>query len=576
MNLLSQSAFLRGLGWSLMDSVWQLGFLWLMFHLLTSGGKKFSAASRYNLALLSLLGGVSLFLGGIIYRVSSNDFSSPLLSRVFQVDYDLSFSTLQQVLSYISGLYIIIAMVLVSRFFFQYRYTRQLRTLGLKKASPELRVFVQERSGQMGIKRKVEIWFSSLVDAPLTIGFFKPVILLPVAVMNQLNLKQAEAILLHELEHIRRNDYLVNLVIAFSSTLLFFNPFARNLVAILKKERENSCDDRVIYFDYSVSEYASALLVLEKQRNNVHATALQAIGNNKNLLLNRVKRIVTGEKTRTPIDLGLVTLFGLFMTIALVGWYKEELAIKGPDTFLPAVYAAIDQEQDELDPSTLTKNTSDRLMGPISERNNQVIVLQHPQDLQEHPAGDIIVIHADDQEFPAEGQDYQVEFVDNKINRDYSINEPGEVPAPPPPPVGPAGPYIPSTSLAFQLMEDTSINRYKIATVHEQMAKEALQKALIELEKLCSENEGLDKLAEIDLKKLKQELKKSTEVAANWQQIEAEIRNANAQMQNNVRIQQELEKFHKNRVLHQEKVNKIKEQILLERLGSSGKKTVVL
>lgn len=572
MNLLSQSAFLKGLGWSLMDSVWQLGFLWLMYHLLTIKGNKLTAASRYNLALLSLLGGISLFLLGIVYRVISGNTSSSLFSDVILLNYDLSTPLTENIVSYISGAYILIALLLISKLFYQYRFTRRLTSEGLLKADPDLRVFVQERSGQMGIKRKVEVWLSSMVDAPMTIGFFKPVILLPVAVVNQLSIHQAQAILLHELEHIRRNDYLVNLVIAFSSALLFFNPFAKSLISILKKERENSCDDRVLYYDYSITEYASALLLLEKQRNQHHHTALKAIGNNRNFLLNRVKRIVNGDLQRTPIDLGLVSLFGLFLTIALVGWYKKEVSIKGPDAMLPFVFAALEptiDEEDPIQPSEKPSYKADFLTGsknsfeynaPLDATSNHEIVHENVKE----PTGETLEMMFD--------------YVEDKIVRDYSINEKQEITNlnEPLDAIGPGAPYIPSSSLDFQLMEDTTITRFKVATVHEKLAKEALQKAILELEKICKENEGLEKLAEIDLKKLREELKATNATSMNWQEIESEIREANAQIRNNVRVKEELEKFNKNRIMHQEKVNKLKEQILLERLGSKEKKIVEL
>ena len=116
----------------------------------------------------------------------------------------------------------------------------------------------------MGIKKDVRMWFSDLVDTPLTIGFWKPVILLPVAAINHLSLQQAEAIILHELNHIKRNDYFINFLIACMDIILFFNPFVRVLTNIIKSERENSCDDMVLQFRYDAGHYASALLLLEK------------------------------------------------------------------------------------------------------------------------------------------------------------------------------------------------------------------------------------------------------------------------------------------------------------------------
>ena len=117
---------------------------------------------------------------------------------------------------------------------------------------------------RMGIKKPVHIWLSGIVTSPVTIGYIKPVILLPIAAINQLSTQQLEAVLLHELAHIRRYDYFVNLVIRFIQTILYFNPFVKALVKTVEIEREKSCDEMVIQFQYDPHGYASALLMLEK------------------------------------------------------------------------------------------------------------------------------------------------------------------------------------------------------------------------------------------------------------------------------------------------------------------------
>jgi hypothetical protein len=64
---LAQSAFLRALGWSLIDSVWQMGILWLLYLGITSNGRRFDASKRHSLALLSIAGGSAWFLGELVY-----------------------------------------------------------------------------------------------------------------------------------------------------------------------------------------------------------------------------------------------------------------------------------------------------------------------------------------------------------------------------------------------------------------------------------------------------------------------------------------------------------------------------
>ncbi|MBC7587673.1 MAG: M56 family metallopeptidase [Chitinophagaceae bacterium] len=89
------------------------------------------------------------------------------------------------------------------------------------------KIFVKQVSYQLGIKKNVNIYLSELVTTPMTIGFLKPIILVPLASINHLSAEQIEAVLLHELAHIKRLDYLFNLFLSVTETILFFNPFTQ-------------------------------------------------------------------------------------------------------------------------------------------------------------------------------------------------------------------------------------------------------------------------------------------------------------------------------------------------------------
>jgi hypothetical protein len=126
-----------------------------------------------------------------------------------------------------------------------------------------------------------------------------------------------EAVLLHELTHIRRHDYLVNMLLQVAEMLLFFNPFMRNLLRHAYNERENSCDDWVLQFNYNPREYATALLTIEQQAQK-HVLALCATGpkHHQFHLLQRIRRMVAPEKNgfnyRSQMGmLAMLLVFGL-------------------------------------------------------------------------------------------------------------------------------------------------------------------------------------------------------------------------------------------------------------------------
>lgn len=209
------------------------------------------------------------------------------------------------------------------RLFRNWRFVQIIKKEGQQKAQLEYRLYVQKVAFLLGITKKVKLVVSSLVNSPVTVGYLKPIILLPVAAMNQLTTAQVEAILLHELSHIRRYDYLLNFVVSIIHTLLYFNPFVKSFMNTIEAEREACCDEIVLQFGYDKVSYASALLHLEKNSGRHHALALAAAG--KQNLLNRIEKIVGMEKKKT---FKLVQIVPLFMAMFCVLLFNSVLIIK--------------------------------------------------------------------------------------------------------------------------------------------------------------------------------------------------------------------------------------------------------
>ncbi len=150
---------------------------------------------------------------------------------------------------------------------------------------------LKDLSAKLGIDRIVQLYESIQVQTPIAMGYLKPVILMPIGLMAGLSAQQVEVILIHELEHIRRHDYLINFIQSLGETILFFNPFVWILSAWIRNERENCCDDAVLREGYDPKLYATTLYELESARLQ-HAGLALALTGNKNQLLNRIKRIM--------------------------------------------------------------------------------------------------------------------------------------------------------------------------------------------------------------------------------------------------------------------------------------------
>ena len=119
---------------------------------------------------------------------------------------------------------------------------------------------------QLHIGRPVRLLESTRVDVPTVIGWLKPIVLLPTSAMSGLAPQQLEAILAHELAHIRRHDYLVNLLQTLVETLLFYHPAVWWLSHRIRVERENCCDDLAVSLCGDPYTYAQALADLEGLR----------------------------------------------------------------------------------------------------------------------------------------------------------------------------------------------------------------------------------------------------------------------------------------------------------------------
>jgi beta-lactamase regulating signal transducer with metallopeptidase domain/HEAT repeat protein len=145
-------------------------------------------------------------------------------------------------------------------------------------------------SRSMKVRRAVRLLRSAGVAAPIVMGWLRPVILLPPSVLTGLTPTQLEAVLAHELAHIRRHDYLANLLQTVVETLLFYHPAVWWLSRLIRQEREHCCDDLAVAACGDARAYALALAELEQLRQ----TPAVAVGASSGSLLTRVWRLVGG------------------------------------------------------------------------------------------------------------------------------------------------------------------------------------------------------------------------------------------------------------------------------------------
>lgn len=294
MTSLGESNILLAVGWAVFNSLWQMAILWVAYQFIITVFKINKSSQKSFISTVLLFGGFLWFAYTLITALANENAGVQVYTALLNVDDNTELGWwLSTMLPIASILYIVLLIFPILNFIRNYRYVQVIRRYGLSRAGVEWRMFVQRIAGQMGIRKTVHIWMSELITSPVTIGFIKPIILLPVAAVNHLTTQQIEAVLLHELSHIKRLDYLVNLVTRFIQTILYFNPFVKAFIKIIEREREKSCDETVIQFEYEPHGYASALLVLEKAAHvPQHSLAVAASDGKKSEFRQRIEWIL--------------------------------------------------------------------------------------------------------------------------------------------------------------------------------------------------------------------------------------------------------------------------------------------
>jgi len=335
-NLIT-SAPIEALGWTLVHAVWQSLFFTIGVILILRLIPTKYANLRYAVAGSGLLLVVLVSVGTFAYLSSV---PGPLVlenkSSVFQTvavqsgqTHPISARTLvlgaaqfiQCNISSIVLLWSAGAMLFSLRLIGGWWYVNKLRENSIPVEDLHTDV-LQRLSEELGIVRLAMLAESPRIQAPVVIGYLKPIILIPLGMLSGLSNDQLESVILHELIHIRRGDYLINIVQSFVEGLFFYNPFVWTLSAIMRREREHCCDDEVVLHQGKPLAYALALATLEEVRLSRAGLSL-SLAENKKELLNRIRRIMetsvhcnSGRQRMIPAALLVIGLLSAsWMTI---------------------------------------------------------------------------------------------------------------------------------------------------------------------------------------------------------------------------------------------------------------------
>lgn len=324
------------LGITIIHSLWQGLLVYMLLRFLLQCLPALSSNARYSLSCMALLAITVWFiytlltqayaynwhpakLTALAFPINLNYFKAPKTEVLIDRRY---YFTLAQYLPYLTCIYLLGVSFHTARFAWALLKIRKVKQTLIATGFQEQ---VNNFARLFKITKNVQVKFSEWIDVPCIIGYFKPLILLPVSLATSLSADEITAIVLHELAHIRRNDYLFNILQQVISIVLFFNPFNYLVTRLINGERENCCDDIVIRTTRKPLIYAQALLKIEESRQQEWQLALAATGK-KYHLLTRIERIMKTKKSIgnvRPILFAILLLAGGLSSIA---WLNPKIA----------------------------------------------------------------------------------------------------------------------------------------------------------------------------------------------------------------------------------------------------------
>lgn len=289
---------------TVLHSLWQGGFFIILAALMLTVTKNKSSRIRYN-SLIVLLGcfltSITItFFWCLLLSHSATDKVHTYQSVSGSLTKNSTFQSINNIYDWLklNARYVLALWLTVTVWKF-IRLYKDFHKISLLKANvSELSVAWQNRVSELcahlSINEKVHIVESKLIKVPVLIGYLKPFIILPLGLVSNLPLREVEAIILHELAHILRKDYLVNIIQTWIETIFFFNPAVLWISSQIRIERENCCDDIAISALSDKETYINALILFEEMRFAAPCFANAFMGH-KNFLLGRIERILHGN-----------------------------------------------------------------------------------------------------------------------------------------------------------------------------------------------------------------------------------------------------------------------------------------
>lgn len=329
------SVIIQSICRTLLHSIWQGLILAVVTGIILTSTKKSKPALRYNLLSISLLVFVlatcitfytefnqqsKIASASYFITFGSAKISQPMLNSSFGVlknaaNLDSIERFTDQFLEENAAILVAIWLLIFS--------IKSLKALGgllyinqLKRRQNVIpdRVWIeliQDLANKLNIRINIQLLESEGVSVPMVVGILKPIIFVPVSFLTHLSAEQIEAIFLHEIAHIKRRDYMINLIQNFCENIFFFNPAVLWISSLIREEREHCCDELALSVLENRTSLVEALVSFQEYKLADKSLAM-AFPGKRNFLLDRIKRII--YKHNKPLN----AMEKIFVTASLI------------------------------------------------------------------------------------------------------------------------------------------------------------------------------------------------------------------------------------------------------------------
>jgi bla regulator protein blaR1 len=341
-DFLISPEFTRAFAWTLLHSLWQGGLLALITAGLLMILRKHRPGVRYTILYIMMLLLPAFFIGtflmiynpahigthpfaqtsGALWQPGASlagNLKSIPVNEIPQAWYTYLVHLFENQAKWLVLLWFTGFSVFLLRFSGSFIYVYRLRNHKVYPVGERWNANLSDLSGKIGMHRTVRLVESALARIPMTIGYLKPVILLPLGTLSGVPPQQIDAILLHELAHILRKDYLLNIIQSVVELMFFYHPVTWWLSGLIRQEREHICDDLAVAVNQDHINYIKALTTMEELNSKSPLLASAMMGPRKKLLI-RVKRLLSPVILRRGFSEGIIAfilLTGLIFTLSL-------------------------------------------------------------------------------------------------------------------------------------------------------------------------------------------------------------------------------------------------------------------